>query len=74
VFIGASNELGAFESGMVAQQFGLTVAVAGGGIATMVVVAGFWVFFLPLREVDRFEDLEHAEVDADALAIVTGNA
>ena len=58
VFIGASNELGAFESGMAAQYLGLRVAVIGGGIATIVVV-GFCVFAFPaLRAVDRFEDLE----------------
>jgi len=62
VFIGASNELGAFESGMVAQNVGLVFATAGGGIATMIVVAGFWVFFPPLSKVDRFEDLAHSDV------------
>ena len=58
VFIGASNELGAFESGMVAQQFGLVTAVAGGGFATIGVVALFWILFPALRKIDRFEDLE----------------
>ena len=61
VFIGASNELGAFESGMAAQQLGLFPAVAGGGAATMLVVAGFWFFFPTIRRIDRFEDLVHAE-------------
>ena len=60
VFIGASNELGAFESGMVAQQFGLVPAVAGGGLATMGVVALFWFVVPAVRHIDRFEDLEHA--------------
>ena len=58
VFIGASNELGAFESGMVAQQFGLTTSVVGGGLATVIVVGLFWFVFPVLRHVDRFEDLD----------------
>ena len=32
VFIGASNELGAFESGMAAQAFGTSATVIGGGV------------------------------------------
>jgi len=38
VFIGSSNELGAFESGMTAQWFGLVASVVGGGIGTILVV------------------------------------
>ena len=60
VFIGASNELGAFESGMVAQQFGLVPAVAGGGLATVGVVVLFWFVVPAVRHIDRFEDLDHA--------------
>jgi MFS family permease len=62
VFIGASNELGAFESGMAAQHLGLVVATAGGGVATVGVVLVFWAFFPPLRKIDRFEDLAHSGV------------
>jgi MFS family permease len=39
VFIGFSNELGAFESGATAALFGPTVSVVGGGIATLIVAA-----------------------------------
>jgi len=38
IFVGASNELGGFESGLVAQLFGPVIAVAGGGLGTMLVV------------------------------------
>jgi MFS family permease len=38
VFIGTSNELGAFESGMTAQWFGPVISVVGGGIVTVLVV------------------------------------
>ena len=58
VFIGASNELGAFESGAVSSLVGTPVTVIGGGIATMVVAGVWWVAFPSLRDVDRFEDLE----------------
>ena len=40
VFIGSSNELGGFESGLVAQLFGPVVSVVAGGIGTIAVVAG----------------------------------
>ena len=58
VFIGASNELGAFESGVAAQAFGTQAAVVGGGVATVVIVGLWWVFFPSLRDVDRFEELD----------------
>ncbi len=58
VFIGASNELGAFESGMAAQYLGVVPAVAGGGFATIGVVAVFALAFPALRRIDRFEDLD----------------
>jgi Transmembrane secretion effector len=38
VFVGFSNEFGAFESGATAALFGPTLSVAGGGIATLLVV------------------------------------
>jgi MFS family permease len=56
VFIGASNELGEFESGVTAVWFGLVPAVVIGGAATLVVTA-FWVRLFPaLRTIDRFPD------------------
>lgn len=38
IFIGASNQLGGFESGLVAQLFGPVLSVVGGGIGTILVV------------------------------------
>jgi MFS family permease len=56
VFIGASNELGAFESGVAGQILGPAGAVVLGGAATLA-VAGVWaVAFADLRDVDRFPD------------------
>ena len=40
VFIGASNELGGFESGLTAKLFGLTTSIVGGEIGTLLVVFG----------------------------------
>jgi MFS family permease len=54
VFIGASNELGAFESGVVGQVLGPAAAVALGGVAT-IVIAVLWASLFPaLRATDRF--------------------
>lgn len=57
VFIGGSNELGAFESGIAAHLIGLVGAVVTGGVGTLVVVACWWKYFPELRDVDRFEEL-----------------
>lgn len=58
VFIGASNELGAFRGGVLARLVGTQLAVIGGGIATLGIVGFWWFRFTELRDVDRFEDLE----------------
>jgi MFS family permease len=57
VFIGASNELGAFESGVAARAFGVPWAIAGGGFITVVIAAGFAAIFPSLRRIDRFDEL-----------------
>ena len=64
VFIGASNELGAFESGMVAQAIGTSATVIGGGVATIAVVGIWWFAFPSLRTIDRFEELERHPDDS----------
>ena len=57
VFIGASNELGAVESGLTAAAFGLVGAMLFGSVGTLVVVALWWRYFPALRDVDRFSDV-----------------
>jgi len=53
VFIGASNELGEFESGAMAAAIGTVPAVVVGGIGTLV-VCGLWMRWFPaLRYRDR---------------------
>jgi MFS family permease len=54
VFIGASNELGAFESGVAGQLLGAPGAVVLGGAATLAVAIGWARAFPALRDVDRF--------------------
>ncbi|HLY18396.1 MAG TPA: MFS transporter [Bryobacteraceae bacterium] len=52
VFIGASNEVGQFESGITAQWFGTVPAVVLGGLGTMAIVA-LWAWRFPaLRRVN----------------------
>ena len=54
VFIGASNELGAFESGVAGQLLGPAGAVVLGGMATLAIAGGWWFVFPALRRVDEF--------------------
>jgi MFS family permease len=57
VFIGASNELGEFESGLTAQWFGAVPSVVLGGVGTLAVVALWALRFPELRRVDRINDV-----------------
>jgi MFS family permease len=56
VFIGASNELGAFESGVAGQVLGPAGAVVLGGAATLAIAASWGALFPDLRDVDRFPE------------------
>jgi MFS family permease len=56
VFIGASNELGAFESGVTGQLLGTSGSVVLGGVATLMVAGGWWFVFPSLRKVDTFPE------------------
>ena len=56
LFIGASNELGEFESGVTAAWFGTVPAVVVGGIGTLLVVAVWMRLFPQLTTVDRLQD------------------
>jgi len=60
VFIGASNELGAFRAGMVAAVIGVVPAVVVGGIGT-IAVAGLWAWWFP--ELRRIKHLGGRVVD-----------
>lgn len=59
IFIGASNELGQFESGVTAGWFGTVPSVVLGGIGTLVVTA-LWAWWFPaLRRAETLSVEEH---------------
>ena len=60
VFISASNELGAFESGLAAFLVGTVPAVVGGGLITMLLAAIWSRIFPALANVDRLEEITPA--------------
>jgi len=55
LFIGTSNELGAFESGSVAQFLGPVASVVSGGIGTLLVVLGMTKAFPELLRAGRLD-------------------
>ena len=68
LFVGASNELGEFESGLTAQWWGAVRAVVIGGIGSLA-VTGLWSGFFPsLRRADALtpEALMNAELEQTA--------
>ncbi len=66
VFIGASNELGAFESGVLARYIGTVPTIVIGGLVS-IGAATLWAAFFPgLRKIDRFEDIQVAEREPEA--------
>jgi MFS family permease len=64
IAIGASNELGEFESGTTAALFGLVPAIVLGGVVTLA-VAGLWaqVFFPMLWRLQTFQQLRDQGTD-----------
>ncbi|MBO6036281.1 MAG: MFS transporter, partial [Acetobacter sp.] len=52
---GSSNQLGEFESGMLAELLNPTAAVVLGGVGTLL-ITGLWIILFPsLRRLDRLE-------------------
>jgi MFS family permease len=71
VFIGTSNELGQFESGLTAQWFGTVPAVLLGGVGTLFVI-GIWAWIFPqLREAG---DLSSMKRVSDSSSDVTSHS
>ena len=68
VFIGFSNEFGAFESGATAALFGPTISVVGGGVATVMVVLMVRAIWPQLARIRELHTLAPADVSAVALA------
>jgi hypothetical protein len=62
IFIGASNELGEFESGLTAHWFGTVPAVILGGAGTLIIVA-LWAWLFPeLRNADKLTPVQEQTV------------
>ena len=65
VFISASNQLGAFESGLAATLLGAVAAVVAGGCMTIAIAVGWIRLFPALGRVDRMNDIEPVDVGTD---------
>ena len=63
MFVGSSNELGAFESGLTAKLMGTVNAVVFGGTMTLITVIGTGMFFPKLRKLDLQKDLDEHQKD-----------
>ena len=74
VFISASNELGAFESGVAAALIGAVPAVVVGGVATIAVAVVWWRLFPSLRRVDRLDELRPVEIQVASASADTRRA
>jgi MFS family permease len=59
MFIGASNELGAFRAGMQGEWMGTLPSIIWGGVATLAVVGSYLGLFPQLRKLDRFPEPVH---------------
>jgi MFS family permease len=70
VFISASNQLGAFESGLSAALVGTVPAVVGGGVITILIALGWIRLFPALDRVDRMNEIEPQVAAAEGLELV----
>jgi MFS family permease len=61
VFIGSSNELGAFESGVTADWFGPVWSVVGGGVGTVLVVLAVMLTWPQVLGLGSLRDYGHKE-------------
>jgi hypothetical protein len=65
LFVGASNELGEFESGMTAQWWGAVRAVVAGGLGALV-ITGIWSLLFPaLRGIDQLTEESLMQVEEE---------
>ncbi len=64
MFVGSSNELGAFESGLTAKLMGTVTAVVFGGTMTLITVITTGIALPSFRKLDLTKDLEAHEADA----------
>ena len=65
VFVGSSNEIGGFESGLVAQLYNPVVSVVSGGVGTLLVVTAWTGLFPSLRRLGRLDELAARRQEAE---------
>lgn len=65
IFVGSSNELGAFESGLTARLMGTVPAVVFGGSMTLLTVLGMGGIFPSFRKLDLQKDVEAHEREGE---------
>jgi hypothetical protein len=73
VFIGASNELGGLESGLVAHWFGAVFSVVSGGIGTLIVVALSALWSPQLRAFGPLNEAKPIELVKEKKAVAPTN-
>ncbi|HEY4627967.1 MAG TPA: MFS transporter [Flavobacterium sp.] len=61
IFVGSSNELGAFESGLTAKLMGTVTAVVFGGSMTLLIVLGTGILSPAFRKLDLQKDIDEHE-------------
>jgi MFS family permease len=69
IFIGTSNEVGEFESGVAAQWLGSIFAVVGGGVMTLVTVAAVMAIWPELMHLGALEHLQPPETPESMEAV-----
>jgi hypothetical protein len=74
VFVSASNELGAFESGLAASLLGAAPAVVAGGALTIALALVWPRVFPQLARVDRLDDLRRASTAGPGEVLPVGAA
>jgi hypothetical protein len=70
VFVSASNQLGAFESGLAAYLVGTVPAVVGGGIMTVLLAVSWGRLFPALAHVDQLVDVAAPDAEPDEVELV----
>ena len=71
VFISASNQLGAFESGLAASLVGTVPAVVGGGVVTVAIALVWRRVFPAMARIDRLQEIRPADEPLVAVSPAT---
>jgi hypothetical protein len=75
VFVGASNQLGSFEAGVMASLLGAAAASVVGGFGTLAVVAAIAFYFPELRKADRLHGTPPSvPIGENEVAAISGEA